>query len=87
MDCIAVTVCPQIGGGGIVYYRAVGGEYQLFVSLDIIIRLDVCAVPYFFFAADTLEQLLYSVPIISILKLVAVSPNVEEIGEISGLFA
>ena len=69
---------PNVGDGGVVNHFAVCADDEGFVGFDVVIDLDVGGVPDVLFAADVLGEALDDVPVVVVVKLVAVTPDVEK---------
>ena len=71
---------PDLDERGIVRPSAVGADYQRTVSLYIIVDFDIGSVPDIVTTAECGAYFLYAIPVIIVIKLIAVTPQIEESG-------
>ena len=60
-------------------------EYEGFICLNVIVDLNIGSIPSVFSATKRLAYLLYSVPIVIAIKLVGMTPNIEQLCELTGM--
>ena len=69
---------PDVDSRRIMYQSSVNGHPECLIRLDVIVYLNICSVPNVLTATDIFGELLNNVPVISVIKFIAVTPNVEQ---------
>ena len=82
LDRIVFSVEEEeyLDSGGVIYLGHISREDKRPVGFDIVINLDIVCVPDVVLTRYLFCYLNYSIPIVIALKLVGVTPEVEELG-------
>ena len=67
----------NVGVGWVVDDIAVGAHDERLICADIVIYFDVCGIPRVLLAADRIAEAFKHVPVLIIVKFIAVSPEIE----------
>ena len=74
----AVHVQPNIQQRGVIYPISVGAVYQALVGLNVIADLDIGRIPKVGMICKLLANFFHVVPIIVVIKFVAMSPDIKQ---------
>ena len=80
LDGYAARGKPNSLSRGVVDRVTVSREFQRAVCLDVFVDLHIVCVPDVVTIADILSEFLYDLPVIVCIKLVGVTPKIEESG-------
>lgn len=76
---LAFVLHPNVGGGRVKDDVPVGAGTQLAAGVQVVHNLDICRVPNILLAAHFLAEGADDLPVVMLLKLVAMSPQVEQL--------